>query len=93
MHLLGLPGAQLSGIAKVVSHAIALRQCTRALATLGAETAVASNTAVAARDLADPACAVLASEAAAEAYGLIILRRDVHDDPDNVTRFARVAQA
>lgn len=93
MHLLGLPGAELAGITKLVSHKMALRQCTRVLAALAAKTEAAANTAIAARDLRDPTCAVLASEAAAEAYDLVILRRDVHDDPDNVTRFARIVRA
>jgi prephenate dehydratase len=93
MHLLALPGAQLAGICTVVSHTMALRQCAKFLAALGVETREASNTAAAARDLADPSCAVLASEAAAKAYGLIVLRRDVHDDPDNLTRFARIVRA
>jgi prephenate dehydratase len=90
MHLLGLPGAELSAISVVRSHPMALRQCAEVLRTLGVETQDAPNTAIAARSLTDPSCAVLASEAAAEAYGLNILRRDVHDDPNNVTRFARI---
>jgi prephenate dehydratase len=93
MHLLGLPGAELGAVRTVISHSMALRQCMEALVSLGVETRAAANTAVAARDLSDPTCAVLASEAAAEAYGLVILRRDVHDDPGNVTRFARVVCA
>jgi prephenate dehydratase len=93
MHLLGLPGAELADIRTVVSHRMALRQCTRFLAALSVETRDALNTAAAARDLADPSCAVLASEAAAKAYGLIVLRRDVHDDPNNLTRFARILRA
>jgi prephenate dehydratase len=93
MHLLGLPGAELGGVRRVISHPMALRQCSKALAALGVETQEAANTAVAARDLADAACAVLASEAAADAYRLIILRRNMHDDPNNVTRFIRVVHA
>jgi prephenate dehydratase len=93
MHLLGLPGADVAGIRKVVSHKMALRQCTAALAALGVDTGEAPNTAVAARNLADSSCAVLASDAAAAAYGLVILLHDVHDDPGNVTRFAQVVRA
>jgi prephenate dehydratase len=90
MHLLGLPGADFAAVRTVISHPMALRQCSDALAALGVATREAPNTAVAARDLADPSCAVLASEAAAAAYGLVILRRDLQDDRDNVTRFAQV---
>jgi prephenate dehydratase len=38
------------------------------------------------------ALAVIASEAAARRYELAVLRRDVHDDPNNRTRFAIVAR-
>lgn len=91
MHLLGLPGARLEQIRTVVSHPVALKQCARTIARLGLATAEASNTAVAAQQLSNPTRAVLASEAAAEAYGLAILLRDVHDRPDNSTRFAVIA--
>lgn len=92
MHLLGLPGASLDQIRTVVSHPIALRQCARSLARLELAAEATSNTAIAARQLSNPARAVLASEAAAEAYGLTFLIRDVHDRPDNATRFAVVAR-
>lgn len=91
MHLLGLPSATLDQIRTVVSHPIALRQCSRALSALGIATEETSNTALAAKALTNPNRAVLASEAAARIYGLKILQRDVHDRPDNATRFAIVA--
>lgn len=91
MHLLGLPSATLKQIRTVVSHPIALRQCSRTLAALGVATEETSNTALAAMALTNPTRAVLASEAAASIYGLKILQRDVHDRPDNATRFAIVA--
>jgi prephenate dehydratase len=91
MHLLGLPGARLETVRTAVSHPVALRQCARTLDRLGFAREEAANTAVAAAALRDPAKAVLASEAAAEAYGLVILLRDVHDRPDNETRFALLA--
>ena len=92
MHLLGLPGAALDQIRTVVSHPIALRQCARSLARLDLASEETSNTAIAAQQLSNPTRAVLASEAAAEAYGLTILLRDVHDRPDNATRFAVLAR-
>ena len=92
MHLLGLPGAKLEEVATVVSHPVALRQCARLIAELGLAAEEAPNTAVAARGLAARDKAVLASEAAAAAYGLTILRRDVHDRPDNATLFAVLAR-
>ncbi|MDB5692151.1 MAG: prephenate dehydratase [Alphaproteobacteria bacterium] len=91
MHLLGLPGARLEEITTAVSHPVALRQCDRNLDRLGLAREEAMNTAVAAAALQDPAKAVLGSAAAAEAYGLVILLADVHDRPDNATRFAILA--
>lgn len=92
MHLLGLPGADLVDVHTAVSHPVALGQCAETLARLGLAGEAASNTAIAAQSLSDPRRAVLASEAAAEAYGLTILRRDVHDRSDNATRFVVLAR-
>ena len=92
MHLLALPGVPLADLIAAVSHPMALKQCAASLAVLGLRGEPATNTAVAARDLQDRTKAVLASEAAAAAYGLAILRRDMHDDPDNCTRFAILAR-
>lgn len=94
MHLLGLPGARIGGIARVASHPMALAQCTRWLARTGLSAEEADNTALAARALAlsgDPERAVIASEAAAETYGLVLIARDIHDRADNATTFAVVA--
>jgi prephenate dehydratase len=91
MHLLALPGSALSRIRVVISHPVALAQCAEHLRRLGLDTLDAPNTALAARGLTHPHEAVLASEAAAGAYGLAILCRDMHDDPDNATVFAKVA--
>ncbi|WP_167737630.1 prephenate dehydratase domain-containing protein [Sphingomonas parva] len=93
MHLLALPGVSLEQVRSVVSHPVALKQCAETLAALGLAGEAASNTAVAARALAARDQAVLASEAAAAAYGLVILRRDLQDDPGNATRFAIIAAA
>lgn len=92
MHLLGVPGASLDQIRTVVSHRVALLQCARTVAGLGLEVEESSNTALAAKALTNPGRAVLASEAAASIYGLTILKRDVHDRPDNATTFAIVAR-
>jgi prephenate dehydratase len=92
MHLLGLPGTSLDRIRTVVSHPVALRQCARTLADLGVEIEESSNTAIAAKALSNPRRAVLASETAASMYDLSILKRDVHDRPDNATTFAIVSR-
>jgi len=90
MHLLALPGSTLAEVRTVVSHPVALRQCAEHIARLGLAEEEASNTAVAAKKLCDPAKAVLASQAAAALYGLRILASDLQDDPDNATTFALV---
>lgn len=90
MHLLGRPGTRLEQVRRVVSHPVALAQCAATLNALELSTEAAANTAVAAKALAsggDPETAVLASETAATLYGLVILRRDMHDQPDNRTTF------
>lgn len=92
IHLLGLPDARLDQVRTAVSHPMALKQCAISLGELGLEQQSASNTAAAAQALSDPSNAVLASESAAEAYGLTVLKRDMHDRDDNETSFVVVAR-
>ena len=92
IHLLGLPGSSLAGVRTAVSHPMALKQCRATLASLGLATEEAASTSVAAKNLSDPAKAVLASEGAAATYGLVILRRDVHDREVNETTFVVVSK-
>ncbi len=90
MHLLAPAGTRIENVRRIVSHPIALAQCAETLRALGFAAEPASNTAAAAKALAessDGTTAVLASEAAASIYGLAILRRNVHDRPDNATTF------
>ena len=91
MQLLGLSNASLDQITTVISHPIALRQCSELLMQLGVKTEEISSTALAAQSLRNPNRAVLASEAAASIYGLAILKRDVHNRDDNATTFAIVS--
>lgn len=88
IHLLGIPGSRLEEIRTAVSHPVALKQCANSLHRLGLAAEEAANTAFAARALAEPSRAVLASQAAADAYGLEILVRDMQDRTDNLTVFA-----
>jgi len=92
IHLLGLPGSRLDQVRMAVSHPMALKQCADTLARLGLATEAAPSTSVAAKELSDPARAVLASEAAAAAYDLVILQRDVHDRDVNETTFVVVSR-
>jgi prephenate dehydratase len=95
-HLLVLPGVTLEDVEWVASHWQALSQCERFLAGRGWEVVPAADTAGAARELAargDRHSAALASERAAERYGLEIAARDIQDSSHNVTRFAILARS
>jgi len=88
--LLGLPGTQLSDLKRVRSHPQALAQCQRYLERHGLEPEPAFDTAGSARDLAadpQPGIGTIASELAADLYGLAILDRSIEDFPFNYTRF------
>jgi prephenate dehydratase len=92
IHLLGLPGSSMDQVRTAVSHPMAIKQCTETLRSLGLDTQEAPSTSVAAQSLDDPAKAVLASEAAAQAYGLVVLRPNVHDREVNETTFVVVSR-
>ncbi len=88
--LLGLKGAKLSGVKTVYSQGPALGQCRKIIRELGLADKQWSDTAGAARHIAemnDPSAAAIASSLAGETYGLEVLRADVEDEPHNMTRF------
>jgi prephenate dehydratase len=88
--LMGIEGTRLADIRTIESHPIALDQCRQTLSQFNAAIVVAFDTAGAARDVAeagDRTRAALAPVAAAEVYGLSILRNDLQDSADNRTRF------
>jgi chorismate mutase/prephenate dehydratase len=93
--LLGVGQVPLEQIRVVRSHAAALDQCRRLLAAMPWASAIAAgSTAEAAAEVAergDPEEAAIASERAAELYGLTILSGDVGDHPETYTRFVSVA--
>jgi len=88
--LLAPPGTQLADVKRVRSHPQALAQCQRYLLRHGLEPEPTFDTAGSARDLAanpEPGVAAIASELAAEMYGLEILDRHIEDSRFNYTRF------
>jgi prephenate dehydratase len=88
--LLGVKGATLSGITSVMSQPPALGQCRTIIRELGLTQINGADTAGSARQVAEdgnPAVAALASELAAEIYGLDILKSNVEDAEHNTTRF------
>lgn len=91
--LLGIAGAVLEDVRTVASHRQALAQTEGFLARHGWDLVIADDTAGAARQLAatgDRTRAVVASQGAAERYGLAVLATDIAD-AGNVTRFAIAA--
>ncbi len=88
------PGASVSDIRSVYSHIHALGQCRRVIRERGWHSRVASDTAGAAREVAeqdDPSIAAISPALAAKLYGLNIVERNIEDTENNVTRFIVLA--
>ncbi len=96
LSVLGVPGAALYEVRTVASHPLILEQCVYFFErhrTIRAESA--DDSAGAAREVAergDPSRAAIASERAAEQYGLDVLADGVEDRPDSQFRFLAVAR-
>ncbi len=93
--LLAPPGTKLSDLERVRSHPQALAQCQRYLSRHGLEAEPAFDTAGSARDLVanpEPGVAAIASQLAAELYGLEIIDRGIEDFEFNYTRFFILAR-
>jgi prephenate dehydratase len=89
-NLMAAPGTEMGDLERCKSHPQALAQCERYLARRGLEAVPHFDTAGSARDLAEnpePGTGVIASELAAELYGLEVLEPGVEDLPFNYTRF------
>ncbi|MCC6644323.1 MAG: 3-deoxy-7-phosphoheptulonate synthase [Polyangiaceae bacterium] len=95
--LVAPPGATTATLREVLSHPVALAQCEGLFARLPAARAIAfSDPALAAREVAERADAsrgAIASAAAAEAFGLVVLERDVADERASYTRYLVVERA
>lgn len=88
--LLGNSGTTLDDIKLVRSHPQALMQCERFLKRYNLEPVGWFDTAGAAHDLShdpQPGVGVIATELAAELYGLEIVAKEIEDEPYNYTRF------
>jgi chorismate mutase/prephenate dehydratase len=94
--LLANPGASLGGIKHIVSHQQAIEQCSDFLATMhGAEATAVSNTAAAAKMVAESGrtdIAAISSSRCGENYGLSILAPDIQDTGSNYTRFICISK-
>jgi prephenate dehydratase len=90
VNLLGVPGAKVEDVTEAHGHVVILPQCAGFLKSHGIKGVVSSDNARAAREVAeagDPSRAALASELAAEIYGLDVLARHIEDHKNNTTRF------
>jgi prephenate dehydratase len=90
VNLLGVKGAALADVREAHGHVVILPQCAGFLRSHGIKGVVSSDNARAAREVAeagDKTRAALASELAAEIYGLDVLARHIEDHKNNTTRF------
>ena len=92
--LMALPGVEIGDLRRVYSHPQALAQCEKSLNEMDLTPVAANDTAGSARALKennDQSSGALASELAAQVYGLNILERNMEDNPINYTRFLALA--
>ncbi|MCL2359094.1 MAG: prephenate dehydratase [Nitrososphaerota archaeon] len=88
--LITKPNTQLENIKTIYSHPQALAQCRLYLEKHNWETIPAYDTAGAVKLIKEqnlPNAAAIASEKAADLYGMKIIARDIADNPSNYTRF------
>lgn len=88
--LLGVKGARLEDIKKVVSHQQALDQCMEYIQKHGFAFQSASNTAVAANmvsETGDKSLAAIASEESGRLYNLEVIEKQINSNDQNTTRF------
>ena len=93
--LLALPGSTLDELREVVSHPQALAQCEEFLNALEVDVRAEYNTAGAAKRIVDrrlEGTAAIASQRAAELYGLDVLAERIQTYPDNYTRFGALSR-
>ena len=89
-NIMAKKGTTLKDIKSVISHEQALSQCNEYIQNKGYKTIEASNTAVAAKLVAessDSNIAAIASSETAELYGLEILETNINSSRNNTTRF------
>mmetsp|Transcript_15242 Transcript_15242/g.31346 ORF Transcript_15242/g.31346 Transcript_15242/m.31346 type:complete len:736 (-) Transcript_15242:133-2340(-) len=93
--LLALPGTKKKDVSRVMSHPQALAQCDNYLRAMGATPESQYDTAGSAKLIKEGGlkkCAAIASDLAAEIYGLEVLDSGIEDDDVNYTRFLLLAR-
>jgi len=95
-NLLVLPGTTLDQVKKIYSHPQALAQCERFLRSLpGVSVEATYDTAGSAKLVKEKGlkdAAAIASERASQVFGLEILKPEIQDFSDNITRFLLVSR-
>ena len=89
-NLLARPESSFKDIKYVRSHAQAIGQCQSIIIKNKFKTIISADTAGSAKDLSegkDKSIAAIASKLSAEIYKLKILKKNIEDEKDNVTRF------
>ncbi|MEN4041120.1 MAG: prephenate dehydratase [Anaerolineaceae bacterium] len=94
--LIGLPGASVAGLKKVISHPQALAQCEKYLRGLrGVRLEPVYDTAGSVKMVkegGDTSVAAIAARRAADLYGMAVLAEHVEDSPANFTRFQAISK-
>jgi len=93
--LIASPGATLDSIKRIYSHPQALGQCQAFLKHLDGELIPTYDTAGSVKMIREKGItdgAAVASERAAEIYGMKIIAREIEDNPNNFTRFFILAK-
>ncbi|GAA5033373.1 prephenate dehydratase [Marivirga lumbricoides] len=91
MQLMALPGVKLEDIRHIISHPVAINQCSKFLDTLSnVNISEAKDTAESAKVIREKKLydtAAIAGEGAASLYDLNILKKNIETDKQNFTRF------
>ena len=90
LHLLGTEKININQIKNVRSHIHALSQCRKFIKKNKVKTIVSADTALAAKEISEknnPAESAIATKLAAQIYNLKVLKKNVEDSLQNITRF------
>ena len=89
-NLLGIKGSQLKDLKTVRSHSQAIGQCQKMIFNYKLKSIISTDTAGSAKFVSeqnDKSEGAIASELAAKIYNLEILKKNIEDESENVTRF------
>ena len=95
-HLLALPGTPIEQVERIYSHPQALAQCERFLRSCRRARHATYDTAGSAKLIKEQGltdAAAIASERAAQVFGLDMLKSDIQDFSDNITRFLVISRS